>query len=117
MKYISKSGFSCSSHAASDSCKKLLSASMTQLHKTFLSSKTYGWPRNIHWYIVIISAHYCLIIGPIGEDYLFSSVQYGWGYVGFVMILIKVIIFFNVTIRIEIHCTGATGFMFTFCYK
>ena len=39
---MSKSGFLCSSHAARDSSKKLLSASMLQLHKTFLPSKTYG---------------------------------------------------------------------------
>ena len=81
MKYISKSGFSCSSHAASDSSKKLLSASMLQLHKTLLSSKMYGWLGNIHWYIVIISAYYSFIIRPIGKDYLLSSIQYGWGYV------------------------------------
>ena len=117
VKYISKSGFSCSSHAASNSSKKLLSVSMLQLHKTFLSSKMYGWLGIVHWYIVIISAYYSIIIGPIGKDYLFSSIQYGWGYVSFVMIIIKVTIFFDVMIRNEIYCTGATVFVFNFHYK
>ena len=103
MKYISKLGFSCSSHAANDSSKKLLSASMSQLHKTFLFSKIWmaGY---IDWYIVIISAYYSLIIGPIGEDYLFSSIQYGWDYIVFVMIVIKVTNLFNVVVRIGIYC-------------
>ena len=39
-KYISRSGFLCSSHTANDFNKKLLSASMSQLHKMFLSSRT-----------------------------------------------------------------------------
>ena len=52
----------------------------------------------IDWYIVIISAYYSLIVRPISEDYLFSSVKYGWGYIGFVMIVIKVTIFFNVAV-------------------
>ena len=52
----------------------------------------------IDWYIVIISPYYSLIIGPIGEDYLVFSIQYGWGYIGFVMIVIKVTIFFNVVV-------------------
>ena len=68
----------------------------------------------IDWYIVIISAYYSLIIGPIGEDYLFSSIQYGWGYIAFVMIVIKVTIFFNVMVRIEMYCTGTNVFVFTF---
>ena len=72
---------------------------------------------DIHWYIVIISAYYSLIIGPIGKDYLFSSIQYRWGYVGFVMIIIEVTIFLNVTVRIKIYCTGTTVLVFTFHYK
>ena len=32
-----------SPHAAKDSSRKLSSASISQLHKIFLSSKTYGW--------------------------------------------------------------------------
>ena len=72
---------------------------------------------NIHWYIVIISAYHSLIIGPIGKDYLFSSIQYGWDYVGFVMIIIEVTILFNVAVRIKIYCTGTTIFVFTFHYK
>ena len=42
-KYISRFGFSCSLHVASNCNRKLLSASMSQLHKMFLSGKTYGW--------------------------------------------------------------------------
>ena len=42
VKYISKSGLLCLSHAARDPSKKLLSASMSQLHKMFLPSKMYG---------------------------------------------------------------------------
>ena len=71
----------------------------------------------IDWYIVIISAYYSLIIGPIGKDYLFSSVQYRWGYISFVMVVIKFTIFFNVMVRIGIYCTGTTVFVFTFHYK
>ena len=72
---------------------------------------------DIHWYIVIISAYYSLIIGPIGKDYLFSSIQYGWGYVSFVMIIIEVTILFNIAVRNKIYCTGTTIFVFTFNYK
>ena len=43
MKYISKSGLSCASHAANDSSKKLFSASMLQLHNTFLFNNMYRW--------------------------------------------------------------------------
>ena len=90
MKYISKLGFLCSSHAASDSSKKLLSASMLQLHKTFLSSKTYGWLGIFTGIFFMISAYYSFIIRPIGKDYLLTSVQYGWGYVSFVVIIKEV---------------------------
>ena len=72
---------------------------------------------NIHWYIVIISAYYSFIIGPIGKDYLLTSVQYGWGYVGFVVIVKEVTIFFNALIRIEVYHTGTTVFVLTFHYK
>ena len=43
-KYISKSTSSLSgSHAAMDSNRKLLSASVIQLHSTVLFINTYGW--------------------------------------------------------------------------
>ena len=71
----------------------------------------------IHWYIVIISAYYSLIIRPVGKDYLLSSIQYGWCYVSFVVIIIRVTIFFDVVIQIEIDCTGPTVFVLTFHYK
>ena len=44
MKYISKSALSLSgSHAAIDSNKKLLSASIIQLQSTVLFNNMYGW--------------------------------------------------------------------------
>ena len=64
---------------------------------------------DIYWYIVMISAYYSLIIGPIGKDYLFSSIQYGSGYVGFVVIIIEVTISFNVLVRIKIYYTGTNS--------
>ena len=43
VKYISSFWLLFSPHAANDSKRKLSSASISQLHKIFLSSKTYGW--------------------------------------------------------------------------
>ena len=57
------------------------------------------------------------MIGPIGKDYLLSSIQCRWGNVGFAVIIKEVTIFFNASIRIEIYHTGTTVFVLTFHYK
>ena len=50
VKYISKSGFSCSPHAANDSNKKLLSTSMSQLHKMEYSLVCYYYKWILFFY-------------------------------------------------------------------
>ena len=73
--------------------------------------------RNTHWYIVIVSAYYSFIAGPICKYYFFSSVQHKWGYVCFIMIIVEVTIFFDVVVRVKIYCTGTTVLVLTFYYK
>ena len=43
VKYIFKSGLSCSLHEANDSNRKLLLVSMSRPHSMSLFNKTYGW--------------------------------------------------------------------------
>ena len=70
-----------------------------------------------HWYVVIVSAYYSFVVGPISKDYLFYSVQHRWGYVCLVMIIIEVTIFFDVMVSIEMYCTGTTVLVTTFYYE
>ena len=70
-----------------------------------------------HWYVVIVSAYYSFIVGPIGKDYLFSSIQHRWRYGYLVMIIIEATIFFDVMVSVEIYCTGTTVLVLTFYYK
>ena len=63
-----------SPHATKDSNRKLSSASISQLHKIFLSCKTYRWLGNIFWYGVIISTHECFIAWANCKDNILSTV-------------------------------------------
>ena len=66
-----------------------------------------------YWYIVIVGAYYPFVVRPICKNYLFSSVQHRWGYVGFIMIVIEIVIFLNVMVRVEIYCTCTAVLVFT----
>ena len=70
-----------------------------------------------HWYVIIVSAYYPFIIGPVCKNYLFFTIQHRWGYVCFIVIIIEVTIFFDVSVSVKVSCTGTAVLVFTFCYK
>ena len=70
-----------------------------------------------HWYVIIVGAYYPFIAGPICKNYLFSTIQHRWGYVCFIVIIIEVAIFFDVSVNFKVYCPGTAVLVFTFYCK
>ena len=87
MKCISKSVLvSEPSQAARDSRRKLLSASISQLHK-ILQNIWMTW--YVYQNIIIMQAHNFSIIGPVCQKDLESTIEYGGFYIHFVVVVLK----------------------------
>ena len=72
---------------------------------------------DVYWYVVVISAYYSFIVGPICKYYLFSSILNRWCYVSLIVIIIEITVFLNVMYIVEIHCSCTAVLVFTLYYK
>ena len=110
MNYISKSALSLSgSHAAIDSNKKLLSASILQLQSTVLFNNTYG-RLGISIRILLCAEQAILLkLGQLAKTISYPPSKYGWFHVCFIIVVIKyTIIFYCLSVQLKIQSTGTT---------
>ena len=94
------------------------SASIPQLHKTLLFSKTYGWLDILTGMSLLMLHIICLSFWPISQDnFISSSNTVGVISVLFVVKFEYTIFFYSFCIQIEIYCTFTAVSGLVFYYK